>query len=261
MKKLASKGLFLLFSASLVFSCASNDMVVAPEQALDSSTISATQRPVKNSASSNFININFAKEIASALDLNKDGMVDATEIPIHVGGGPKNTMDYRYNYDSKAFNSAPPTTPLAVGDIANYMSQGADLTLYNSKLAEKNKAKVASNVASVLVKDPSNEGGKVYGHATNITYFGGKTNVRIRLMDSALVAKRIVEQLTIGSGTVNGQPYQTPNGKLIVASSYTKIDKFKSRLHFTYFDYFDSGMQLFGSYSLKDVASKISREE
>ena len=86
MKNIASKALFLLFSSSLVFSCATNDMVIAPEQALDNTTISATQRPVKNSANANFINVNFAKEIASALDLNKDGSVDATEIPIHVGG-------------------------------------------------------------------------------------------------------------------------------------------------------------------------------
>ncbi|MEK7434750.1 MAG: hypothetical protein AABZ74_16570 [Cyanobacteriota bacterium] len=261
MGKFSSKTFLLMGLSSLFFACSSpNDMTQADLNE-NNSTISANvQKPVKNDVSGNFTSLSFAKQIASALDINKDGKVDATEVPFHVGGGPKNTLDYKYNYNSSSQNYAP-TQAMSVDEIANSISQGGDLSIYGSKLSEKNKEKIASNLANVLVKDPSNDGGKVYGFASNIGYFTGKTTARVRSLDSSSITKRILEQVNIGSGTINGVPYQTSNGHFTILSSYMNIDnKYKSKLHFTYYDYFNSGIQIFGSYSISDASSKLVRQ-
>lgn len=261
MRKFSSKTLLLMALSSLFFACSSPNNMTQTDLSENNSTISANiQKPVKNDVSGNFTSLSFAKQIASALDINKDGKVDATEVPFNVGGGPKNSLDYKYNYNSSSQNYAP-TQAMSVDEIANSISQGGDLAIVGTKLSEKNKEKMASNLANVLVKDPSNDGGKVYGFSSDIGYFTGKTTVRVRSLDSSSMTKRILEQLNIGNGTINGQPYQIANGSLTILSSYMNIDnKYKSKLRFSDYSDFNSGIQIFGSYSISDASSKMIRQ-
>lgn len=244
MKKLGSLLLISLF----ITACSSNETIPTMNIVQDQVAVSST--------TSKSITPEFAKIIAESLDLNKDGSVDATEIPMSLS-----TKDYgktTYNNDGSSLTGYVPTKPISVATIIEDLSSGSSLSVYGSKISEKNKDKAISALAGALVKDPIAEKNKVYGYATTIGYFTAKTTIVVRNMDASLLAKRINEQLTIGKGTINGVPYKSANGAVTVLSSYATIDdKYKARLNFSDYDSFDSGIQLIGSHKITDAAKKI----
>lgn len=230
-----------------------------PEVAPDLNSIQNTTNVNAAAATKtkNSIGSDFARQVVMSLDLNKDGQVDANEVPVLIGG--KN-IEYVRNSDD-SLTGYLPTKSLSVNALVDMMSKGASLSIMGSKTAEKNRDKIVSSLVSVLVKDPLAEDGKVYGYATTIGYFTGKTTVVVRKMDSSLLSKRITEQLKIGNGTINGQPYQSSNGSLSIKGNYVTIDgKYKSRLNFSQYDTFDAGIQLIGSHKIKDASAKVIEE-
>jgi len=244
MKKLGS----LLFVSLFITACSSNETIPTMNIVQDQVAVSST--------TSKSINPEFAKIVAESLDLNKDGNVDATEVPMSIS-----TKDYEkttHNSDGSSLTGYVPTKAISVTAITEALSSGSSLSVYGSKISEKNKDKIVSSLANALVKDPIAEKNKVYGYATTIGYFTAKTTIMVRNMDASLLAKRINEQLTIGKGTINGVPYKGANGSINVLSSYVTIDdKYKARLHFSDYDSFESGIQLIGSHKITDAAKKI----
>lgn len=250
MKKTIS-GLFI--ASVFITSCGSPDVVL--NQSIDQGTanISSTKpaKPVKNS-----LNASFTKLVAESLDLNKDGSVDATESPIVLYS--KDYKDTISNNDASAISGYLPTKPISVATIADKMENDYLLSVHNSKTSDNNKSKIATALANALVKDSLAESNKVYGYATTVGYFTGKTTAMVRNMDSGLLAKRILQQFDIGNGTINGVPYQSANGSVSISPSFVTIDgKYKSRINFTDYDRFESGIQLVGSHKITDAASKI----
>ena len=210
----------------------------------------------KNDLNSKGISAGFAQQIASSLDLNKDNSVDASEAPISLTSSAYTTNIN--NSDNSSITGYTPTKPITVATISDYLTKGFDLVIYGSKTSEKNKAQISSAIAKVLVKDTIGESNKAYGYGITIGYFTGKTTIMVRNMDASLLAKRINEQITVGQGTINGEPYKGANGALVILSSYATIDgKYKSRLNFSNYQDFGSGIQLFGSHKITDAASKI----
>ena len=201
----------------------------------------------KNDLNSKGISAGFAQQIASSLDLNKDNSVDASEAPISLTSSAYTTNIN--NSDNSSITGYTPTKPITVATISDYLTKGFDLVIYGS---------ISSAIAKVLVKDTIGESNKAYGYGITIGYFTGKTTIMVRNMDASLLAKRINEQITVGQGTINGEPYKGANGALVILSSYATIDgKYKSRLNFSNYQDFGSGIQLFGSHKITDAASKI----
>ncbi len=255
MKKQAS----VLLLISLFFSACSAPDSITTVPDINTQVNSSANKTVKNNISSKYMDSNFMNQVASSLDLNKDGSIDVTEAPIMIGG--KN-VNYVYNYESNAFNDTPPTKAMPITQIVELMSQGATLSVKGSKRSEKNKDKISSSLAGILVKDSISESGKVYGYSTNIGYFTGKTTAMVRNLGASDLAKRINQQITVGKGTVNGNPYQIANGSININPYYVTIDgKYKSRLNFSDNSDFESGIQLFGSHKISDAASKIIASE
>lgn len=202
----------------------------------------------------------FLQAVVSSLDLNKDGKIDALEAPILVGG--RNTP-YLYNSDGSAITGYLPIPgkELPVATILEMMHQGADLSIMTSKSSEKNKERIIANFVSTVLKDPQLQSGKILGYSTTVGYFTGKTTAVVRSMDASILSREVKEQLTIGNGTVNGVPYQAGNGSITLLPRLTTIDgKYRARLHFGYYDYFESGFQLIGYHKISDAAKLIVTE-
>lgn len=253
MKNKLSISILGLFCLS---SCASPDITPNLNN-LEQVNISASKTVSKNSLESS----NFLKSVVTSLDLNNDGKIDATEAPILVGG---TNVKYVYNNDGSSITGYLPKagTELSVNEILEMMDKGAGLSIMSSKVSEKNKEKIMTNFISSVLKDPSAEKGKVSGYSTTVGYFTGKTTIVIRSMDSSVFKREMKEQLTIGNGTVNGQPYQSGNGSVTLLPKLDLIDgKYKARLKFSYYDYFESGIQLLGYTKLKDASGKITQTE
>lgn len=257
MKNLVSKSVFLMLSSSLIFSCASQDLV-SPELTTDSSNIASNiQKPVKNDASNpKVMSLAFATQIASALDINKDGNIDATEAPISIGDMKSGFIS---NHEQNGLDGKP-TTPLAVKAVAERLAVfDASLGIYGTKISEKNRTKLLSNLSSVLVKDTIADGGKIFGYSSDVGYFTGKTTAKVCKMDTALISKMIEAQFHISSADkVNGQPAQMANGSVSIFGSYLTIDNtYKVRIGFSQYDIFKDTAPFFGSYTISDAASKI----
>lgn len=206
-------------------------------------------------------NSNYLKSVISSLDLNNDGKIEATEVPILVGG--KN-VNYVYNNDGSAITGYLPKqgTEMTVNQILDMMNKGAGLSIMSSKVSEKNKTKIISNFVSSVMKDPLAEKGKVSGFATTVGYFTAKTTVVIRSMDASILKRELQEQLDIGNGTINGQPYQSGNGSVTLLPNLSVIDgKYKARLNFSDYNDFESGIQLFGYTKIKDASGKIVSDQ
>jgi hypothetical protein len=224
--------------------------------------LSALQNPASLNASSfkanNATDMAYLQHVVSSLDLNKDGKIDAIEAPILVGG--RNT-NYVYNSDGSAISGYLPVAgrELPISTIMDMMSKGAGLSIMTSKTSEKNKDRIIANFIAAVVKDPQLQSGKILGYATTIGYFTGKTTVVVRSMDNSVLNREIKEQLEIGNGTINGVPYQSGNGSITLLPNLATIDgKYKARLRFGYYDYFESGFQLIGYHKIGDAAKLIA---
>jgi hypothetical protein len=253
MKNKLSLSLITLFSLT---ACSSPDIVTDMSAIQNQTDVNASDVKAKNSTVDN----GYLQQVVSSLDLNKDGKIEATEVPILVGG--KN-VDYVENSDGSAISGYLPVAgkEMSVSTVMDMMNKGASLSIMTSKVSEKNKDKIISNFASAVLKDPLAEKGRVFGYSTTVGYFTGKTTVVVRSMDSSILTREIKEQLTIGNGTVNGVPYQSGNGSVSVLPNVATIDgKYKARLRFGYYDYFESGIQLIGYHKIKDASSKIVSE-
>lgn len=241
----------LLLSVFSLTACSSPELVDM-SSVQNQTNVSASATKAKNSIDSGYL-----QQVVSSLDLNKDGKIDATEVPILVGG--KNT-DYVYNSDGSAITGYLPIAgkEMSISTIMDMMSKGAGLSIMTSKTSEKNKDKIISNFISAVLKDPQLQNGKILGYSTTVGYFTAKTTVVVRSMDNSILKRELKEQLEIGNGTINGTPYQSGNGSVTLLPNLVTIDgKYKARLHFGYYDYFESGIQLIGYHKIKDAAKSI----
>lgn len=192
----------------------------------------------------------FALKIANALDLNKDGQVDAKEVPLLIGGMGEG---FFYNYDDKSWGYTP-AKAFTPSEIVNLlMADDATLSIKGSKISAANREKVFANVAKVLVTDSIAEG-KPYAYSSDIGYFTGNKTVKIAKMDESLLIKNMKAQTEIVNGTGNGRPYETSNGSLVISRDYKLIDKqYKTRLYISdYRDYTAGLTGLFTSHTLKN---------
>lgn len=253
MKKIISLFSACVFSFSLA-SC-SNDVleVQAPAE-----QVNALARPiVKNSSTMNAKSINpeLARQIVEALDFNKDGSIDVTEVPLSVmsGNAGQNFVNLENHKFSNSYTEYEGTQPLPVKAIVDTLLQDAGMLSFKSgAVSEKNKDKVASVLANLLIKDNTAEANKVYGFSSTVGYFTGKHTYVLIKMDASWLKKKILQQFEIESGSVNGVKKQTANGSVSINRDYLMIDKYKSRLGFSDHSDFDSGKPLFGSETLKD---------
>lgn len=248
---MSNKGSVLLLSVLALTACSSAGGTYLP----------AVQTPANLNASAltakNAMDMGYLQQVVSSLDLNKDGKIDAIEAPILVGG--RNT-NYIYNSDGSAISGYLPVAgrELPIPTIMDMMSKGAGLSIMTSKTSEKNKDRIISNFIAAVLKDPQLQSAKILGYATTIGYFTGKTTVVVRSMDSSVLNREIQEQLTIGNGTINGVPYQSGNGSITLLPNLATIDgKYKARLRFGYYDYFEGGFQLIGYHKIGDAAKLI----
>lgn len=250
MRKIVSFFSICAFSFSL-FACSNEISAVDPS----SDQVNALAAPKKNSLSSRSMSPELAKQIFESLDINKDGFIDVTEAPVGVSHGSVG-KDYvnLENYDyTNSYTEYKGTQPIAVKTaIDSFLQDGGSFSVGNAKISEKNRSKIVSSLANLLVKDSINDGGKVYGFSSNVGYFTGKTKYVICNMDASLLAKKIGQQFEIESGSVNGITKQTAVGSIGVSRDYITIDKYNTRLSFSSDSTFDSGLPFFSSHTLKD---------
>ncbi|MBC7474592.1 MAG: hypothetical protein H7263_09900 [Candidatus Sericytochromatia bacterium] len=257
MEKNLVNSLFAVITLSLLVSCSSADNITSTDLNNNSVNISSNvQKPIKNDISNpRVMSLSYATQIAKALDINNDGSVDATEAPIQIGDLKSDSLS---NYTQDL--SGTPSTPLKISDIAAklFVNDG-QLSMIGTRISEKNRAKVLGNLSSVLAKDSIGDSGKIYGYSSTVGYFTSKTTIKVCSMDASFIAKKITDQFNISSSDkVNGKPAQMANGGININAGYATIDgSYKSRLVFTQYDIFNSGLPFFGSHTISDAASKI----
>ncbi len=258
MKKNLVNSLFAVIALTSIVSCSSADNITSTDLNNNSVNISSNvQKPIKNDISNpRIMSLSYATQIAKSLDANNDGSVDATEAPITVGDLKSESLT---NYGQNSL-SGTPGVPLKISDIAAKLSvDNGQLSMIGTRISEKNRAKILSNLSSILAKDSIGDGNKIYGYSSTIGYFTSKTTIKVCSMDASFIAKKIADQFNISSSDqVNGKPAQMANGGMIINAGYATIDgSYKSRLVFTQYDIFNSGLPFFGSHTISDAASKI----
>lgn len=229
MKKIISL-LTLGLCSAIIFSCdnVSNTDELQPIQ--DETTTLSN----KNTNSDRTISKDLASKLVSALDANKDGLIDATEAPIRVEGAKDVLLNYVET--NVGFNKLNPLPVKKVLDTFLYAKSSA-IVISNGKIAEKNKSKLVSNLVALLLKDTSTGTGKtVTCYSSDMGYTTRKKFFTFSSLDSALLTTKILGQFALESGKDSSYGY------LAIHRDYLMVDKYKSRLEF--YDFSDFGDNL-----------------
>ena len=243
----------LLIGISLtIISCSSEETLpVLPEQNNSIETkISSTDIKA--------IDKDFAKAILEALDINKNGTIDVTEAPIIIGEANKDPLAYNFelvaqanslkNYELISEKTFKPSKAITINMVLDKFlkNKNSVLTIYNGKIAEKNKNKISSNLAKVLLKDDSTEGNRVNTFAKEIGFTTKKAFYAISKLDSSTLNKKILEQFQNENGT------EVSIGSLTIYRDTLSINNHNARISFYEYSSFTRDLPKVGSFKFTD---------
>lgn len=230
-----SKKIAIIFSSLLVFSCSANN------NSLENTIQAEPNNSNISSNNSRTIDKTFAKEIFEALDLNKNGVIDATEAPIIIGEANKDPLAFNFqlvsanssikNYDLINEKSLKANKAITINNAVDKFMKNKDsvLTIYNAKISESNKNKIVTNLSKVLLKDKTNEGNRINCFAKEIGYTTKKAFYTVSKIESSLLPKKIEEQFKYDQGT------DISYGSLTIYRNAFAINNHESRIAF--YDY------------------------